>query len=132
MRKWMKGPRRVVSQLITAVSICVIAITVDMRVFALPQTADEIKGLLEFVEKSGCRFIRNGADYSGPRARAHLEQKLNYLESKNMVKSAEDFIDLAATKSSVSGRAYEVRCSGDVEPASVWLHRELQKQREDR
>lgn len=119
MRKWKKGPRRVVSQLITAVSICVIAITVATRVFALSQTANEIRSLLEFVEKSDCRFIRNGADYSGPRARAHLEQKLNYLESKNMVRSAEDFIDLAATKSSVSGRAYEVRCSGDVEPASV-------------
>ncbi|MNE90632.1 hypothetical protein D3C80_1881710 [compost metagenome] len=109
-----------------------IAITVDMRVFALPQTANEIRGLLEFVEKSDCRFIRNGADYSGPRARAHLEQKLNYLESKNMVKSAEDFIDLAATKSSMSGRAYEVRCSEGTQPAGIWLHRELQRQREFR
>ncbi|MNV90423.1 hypothetical protein D3C71_1848100 [compost metagenome] len=109
-----------------------IAITVDMRVFALPQTANEIRGLLEFVEKSDCRFIRNGVDYSGPRARAHLEQKLNYLESKNMVKSAEDFIDLAATKSSMSGRAYEVRCSEGTQPAGNWLHRELQRQREFR
>ncbi|MFJ4384877.1 DUF5329 domain-containing protein [Pseudomonas sp. NPDC089408] len=112
------------------VSIGVIAIIVDTRVVAVPQTAAEIRGLLEFVEKSDCTFIRNGAEYSGPRARAHLEQKLNYLESKNRVKSAEDFIDLAATKSSMSGRAYEVRCSEGKEPAGIWLHRELQRERE--
>lgn len=130
MRVWTKGPRRVISQLMMAVSICVIAIIVDTQVVALPQTANEIRGLLEFVEKSDCTFIRNGAEYSGPQARAHLEQKLNYLESKNRVKSAEDFIDLAATKSSMSGRAYEVRCSAGTEPAGMWLHKELQRQRE--
>lgn len=127
---WIKGPRRVVSQLMMTVSIGVIAIFVHTRVVALPQTAAEIRGLLEFVENSDCIFIRNGAEYSGPRARAHLEQKLNYLESKNRVKSAEDFIDLAATKSSMSGRAYEVRCSEGKEPAGIWLHRELQRERE--
>ena len=70
-----------------------------------------------------------GGEYPGPQARAHLEKKLNYLEGKNIVNSAEDFIDLVATKSSVSGRAYEVRCSEGVEPASIWLKRELQRQR---
>ena len=83
-----------------------------------------------FVSHSECKFVRNGSEYSGPRARAHLEQKLNHLEGRNMVNSAEDFIDLAATKSSMSGRAYEVRCSGGVEPASTWLKRELQRQRQ--
>lgn len=130
MRIGMRGPRRVISQLMMAVSACVIPLIVGTKVEALPQTAAEIRGLLEFVENSDCTFIRNGAAYAGPRARAHLERKLNYLESKNKVKSAEDFIDLAATKSSMSGRAYEVRCSDGTEPAGIWLHRELQRQRE--
>ncbi|WP_060511109.1 DUF5329 domain-containing protein [Pseudomonas sp. NBRC 111124] len=130
MRMWRRGPRRFISQLMMAASVCVIAIIVDTRVVALPEAANEIRGLLEFIEKSDCTFIRNGAEYSGPRARAHLEQKLNYLESKDKVKSAEDFIDLAATKSSMSGRAYEVRCSEGTEPAGIWLHKELQRQRE--
>jgi len=130
MRMWTRGPRRVISQLIMAVSVCVIAIIVDTRVVALPQTANEIRELLEFVEQSDCIFIRNGAEYSGARARAHLERKLDYLKSKNRVKSAEDFIDLAATKSSLSGRAYEVRCSDGRKPAAIWLHRELQRQRQ--
>ncbi|QAY94271.1 hypothetical protein CUN63_26435 [Pseudomonas sp. ACM7] len=60
----------------------------------------------------------------------HLEKKLNYLVGKNMVSSAEDFIDLAATKSSMSGRAYEVRCPRGVQPASTWLKTELQRQRQ--
>lgn len=68
--------------------------------------------------------------FTGPRARAHLEQKLNYLEGKNKVNSAEDFIDLAATRSSMSGRAYEVRCAEGVQPAGIWLKRELQRQRQ--
>lgn len=130
MRMWTRDPRRLISKLLTLAGICVIAIVVDTRVLATPQAAEEIRGLLDFVEHSPCTFIRNGDEYPGPRARTHLEQKLNYLESKNRVKSAEDFIDLAATKSSMSGRAYEVRCAGSVEPAGLWLHRELNRQRQ--
>lgn len=95
-----------------------------------PQVAQEIKGLLGFVEQSDCRFVRNGSEYPGPEARAHLEKKLNYLDGKNMVKSAEDFIDLAATKSSMSGTAYTVKCPAGEQPASAWLKTELQRQRQ--
>ena len=128
MRMWMRDPGRLISRLMMA-SICVIAVIVDTRVLATPQVTEEIRGLLDFVEHSDCKFVRNGVEYSGPRARAHLEQKLNYLEGKNLVKSTEEFIDLAATKSSLSGRAYEVRCAKGVEPAGIWLRRELQRQR---
>ncbi|PXX59545.1 hypothetical protein SAMN05660489_04571 [Pseudomonas sp. LAMO17WK12:I10] len=95
-----------------------------------PQAAQEIKGLLDFVEHSQCQFVRNGTEYPAPQARQHLEKKLNYLEGKNMVSSAEDFIDLAATKSSMSGKAYEVRCPEGSQPASSWLKAELQRQRQ--
>ncbi|WP_277593591.1 DUF5329 domain-containing protein [Pseudomonas chlororaphis] len=95
-----------------------------------PQAAREIKGLLDFVEHSQCQFVRNGAEYPAPQARQHLEKKLNYLEGKNMVSSAEDFIDLAATKSSMSGKVYEVRCAAGSQPASSWLKAELQRQRQ--
>jgi len=86
--------------------------------------------LLDFVERSECKFVRNGSEYPGAQARAHLEKKLNYLEGKNLVSSAEDFIDLAATKSSMSGKAYEVRCPTGVQPTSTWLKMELQRQRQ--
>ena len=130
MRTWANGSVRLIRQLMRAMGICLLAVIFHTHVLAISQTAREIRGLLDFVEHSDCKFVRNGAEYSGLRARAHLEQKLNYLESRNRVKSAEDFIDLAATKSSLSGRAYEVRCSEGVEPAGIWLRRELQRQRQ--
>ncbi|MEK1841332.1 MAG: DUF5329 family protein [Pseudomonas sp.] len=39
-----------------------------------PQADQEIKGLLDFVERSECKFVRNGSEYPGPEARAHLEK----------------------------------------------------------
>jgi hypothetical protein len=130
MRMRMVGAARLISQWTMAAGISLIAIVASGQVQPTPQTTQEIKGLLDFVEHSECKFVRNGSEYPGPRARAHLEKKLDYLEGKDMVTSAEDFIELAATKSSMSGRAYEVRCPAGVEPASTWLRRELQRQRQ--
>jgi hypothetical protein len=68
------------------------------------QAAQEIQSLLDFVEHSECQFVRNGSEYPGAQARAHLGKKLHYLsKASNMVSSAEDFINLGATKSSVTG-----------------------------
>lgn len=130
MRMWIGAVVRPVSQFLIAAGICLIEIVSNAQAQTTPQATQEIKGLLDFVEHSECQFVRNGSEYPGPRARAHLEKKLDYLEGKNMVSSAEDFIDLAATKSSMSGRAYEVRCPAGVQPASTWLKTELQRQRQ--
>lgn len=130
MRTWIGGAARPINQWMMAVGISLIAIVTNVQAQTPPQATQEIKGLLDFVEHSECQFVRNGSEYPGSRARAHLEQKLNYLEARNLVNSAEDFIDRAATKSSMSGRAYEVRCPEGVEPASIWLNRELQRQRQ--
>ncbi|WP_273828304.1 DUF5329 domain-containing protein [Pseudomonas sp. SBT1-2] len=113
-----------------AAGIAVLAMATNAQAQTTPQAAQEIKGLLDFVEHSQCQFVRNGAEYPAPQARQHLEKKLNYLEGKNMVSSAEDFIDLAATKSSMSGKVYEVRCAAGSQPASSWLKAELQRQRQ--
>jgi hypothetical protein len=113
-----------------AASIGLFAVAGGVQAQTSPQANQEIKGLLDFVERSECQFVRNGSEYPGPQARAHLEKKLNYLEGKNLVSSAEDFIDLAATKSSMTGKAYEVRCPTGVQPTSTWLKMELQRQRQ--
>ncbi|WP_406818856.1 DUF5329 domain-containing protein [Pseudomonas sp. KnCO4] len=132
MQQWIKAPARPMCQSLVTVAIAPLAILLSCQVPATPQADQEIKRLLDFVEHSSCRFVRNGTEYTGPQARAHLEQKLHYLESQNRVKTAEDFIDLAATRSSISGRAYEVRCPEGVEPANSWLNKELQRQRKSR
>ncbi|MGF6109195.1 DUF5329 domain-containing protein [Pseudomonas frederiksbergensis] len=120
----------IVRQWLITVSIGLLAVAGSAQAQTTPQAIQEIKGLLDFVERSECKFVRSGTEYPGPQARAHLEKKLNYLEGKNMVSSAEDFIDLAATKSSMNGKAYEVRCPVGVQPTSTWLKSELQRQRQ--
>ncbi|MHC8410932.1 YfeK family protein [Pseudomonas sp. Hz4] len=130
MQAWIGAAARSISRLLIAAGISLIAFVTNAQAQATPQVTQEIKDLLDFVEHSECQFVRNGSEFPGPRARVHLEKKLNYLEGKNRVSSAEDFIDLAATKSSMSGRAYEVRCPEGVQPASTWLKKELQRQRQ--
>jgi hypothetical protein len=130
MRIWIKAAARSISQWMMAAGISLIAIVTNVQAQPIPQAAQEIKGLLDFVEHSECQFVRNGDEFPGPRARAHLEKKLDYLEGKNRVNSAEDFIELAATRSSMTGRAYEVRCPEGAQPANTWLKKELQRQRQ--
>ncbi|MDN6860588.1 DUF5329 domain-containing protein [Pseudomonas sp. CAN2814] len=94
------------------------------------KSQQEITQLLDFVEHSGCQFIRNGSQYPAPEARAHLQKKLDYLEKKDMVSSAEDFIERAATKSSMSGQRYQVKCPAGKQDASAWLGDELKRLRQ--
>jgi len=90
----------------------------------------EITQLLDFVEHSDCRFIRNGSEYPGNEARAHLQKKLDYLENKDLVSSAEDFIERAASKSSMSGKPYQVSCPGGKQDTGAWLNTELKRLRQ--
>ncbi|MBD9562715.1 DUF5329 domain-containing protein [Pseudomonas sp. PDM09] len=121
---------RHVSHWLIAAGIGLTAVVLNAQAQTPPQATQEINSLLDFVEHSECRFVRNGSEYPGAQARAHLEKKLEYLEERDEINSAEDFIDLAATQSSVSGLAYEVRCPAGVQPASLWLKTELQRQRQ--
>jgi hypothetical protein len=97
----------------------------------LPQAArTEIDGLLSGLATSGCEFNRNGTWYSAPEAKAHLLVKLKYLEDRGAVQSAEQFIELAASGSSLSGEAYLVRCGSEAPVrSSAWLRARLQQMR---
>lgn len=95
-----------------------------------PAARGEIDGLLARLAASGCQFKRNGSWHGGDEAQAHLRRKLDYLADRGLVASAEQFIDRAATKSSMSGQAYLVRCgSSAAVPSGRWLHAELRAQR---
>jgi hypothetical protein len=86
----------------------------------------EIDALLAALGSSGCEFYRNGTWHNGTEARKHLLTKLNYLEKRNAVKTTEDFIELAASSSSMSGKPYQVRCPGSKTVESKeWLHSQL-------
>jgi len=70
--------------------------------------ATKIQYLIASVEAlEGARFIRNGREYDTRAASNHLRLKLKTLGDK--VKTAEDFIHLCASKSSLSGEPYLIR-----------------------
>jgi hypothetical protein len=87
---------------------------------------DEINYLLGFIERSGCKFYRNGSWYDSHRAQSHLRDKYNFLAAREHIKTAEDFIEQAATRSSVSGEEYQIQCeAGPALPSNRWLHTAL-------
>lgn len=96
-----------------------------------PPVRTEIQGLLQRLQDSGCEFNRNGSWYSGTEARSHLLKKLDYLESHDRApKRSEDFIQQAASTSSMSGKPYLVRCAAAAPVESkAWLTQELLKLR---
>ncbi|MEG0184810.1 MAG: YfeK family protein [Stenotrophomonas sp.] len=91
----------------------------------------EIAQLISSLDGSHCRFQRNGSWYEGNDARAHLQRKYDYLLKKDMVDSAEQFIERAASKSSMSGKAYRIQCPGQPEQtAAAWFGARLQALRQ--
>ena len=97
-------------------------------VMAAPM-ADEIEHLLDFVAGSGCSFERNGTVYDSEEARAHIERKYDYL--KKRIKTTEEFIRHAASRSSMSGRKYHATCNGRILTSEEWLTGELQRYRKE-
>jgi hypothetical protein len=67
----------------------------------------KIDFLISSVENlKGAKFIRNGSEYDGQEAANHLRMKLQNVLT---VQTADDFIRLCASKSSVSGKPYLIR-----------------------
>jgi hypothetical protein len=90
----------------------------------------EVEYLLQYIETSGCSFYRNGTWYDATHARAHLSTKYDYLTERQLIGNAEDFINKAATRSSMSGKPYKIRCNDGVEVESgPWLRLVLAKYR---
>lgn len=86
----------------------------------------EIDHLIAYVGNSGCEFYRNGTWYEGRKGAEHLQMKLDWLSGRDMIQAAGDFIDKAATQSSMSSLAYKVRCAGGEPVLSAkWLGDEL-------
>ena len=94
---------------------------------ATNNTEQEIQHLFEFISQSNCIFIRNNTEYPAKEARDHIQTKYDY--AKRWVGSAEQFIDRIATKSSISGNRYQIRCQGKLLYTDKWLKQELARYR---
>jgi hypothetical protein len=112
----------------TMVSVLILGLMLAPVVRAEPPTSVqiEVNFLLGYLEGSGCEFYRNGTWHDSKAAQAHLRDKYKYVVTGNLVNTTEQFIDRAATESSLSGQPYKVRCNGGTEVASKqWLRDEL-------
>ncbi len=90
------------------------------------RAAREIAGLIDALGRSDCRFERNGRWYDAARARTHLQRKYDWARRRGLAGTAEQFIERAASRSSVSGRAYRVRCAGRPDTdAQAWFREAL-------
>ncbi|WP_332855217.1 DUF5329 domain-containing protein [Duganella sp. S19_KUP01_CR8] len=109
------------------VPLLVLAMTSSMAAELPAASRAEIDALLNRLGSSGCQFNRNGSWYSSTEAKAHLASKLDYLIDKKKVAGTEQFIALAASTSSMSGKDYLVKCgTAQAVPSSAWLKGELQ------
>ena len=82
------------------------------------------------LEASACEFNRNGTWHKATEAKSHLLRKLKYLEDSGAVQSTEQFIELAASESSMTGQPYLVRCgNGAPVQSGAWLRSQLQVMR---
>ena len=93
----------------------------------------EINYLIRYIGDSGCEFKRNGIWNNSKTAEAHVRGKYDYLVKLGRIDTTKDFIDKAATESSLSGQPYEIRCRGDLAmPSGLWLSDELTRYRVSR
>lgn len=69
---------------------------------------DEIEGLLRYLRNAdGAVFIRNGHEHTALEAEAHLRLKRE--KQAGRIGSAEQFIALCGSKSSITGQRYRIR-----------------------
>ena len=82
---------------------------------AVPPTEDQrIEALLaHLATQKGLRFVRNGSDYNAATAVKFLRGKWDRQRAE--IKTAQDFIDKAASKSSTTGQPYLIRLAGGKE-----------------
>jgi hypothetical protein len=88
----------------------------------------EIEYLLQSIRDTPCQYERNGDNHAGVEAEAHIRKKYDYFSGE--IKTAEDFIRLAATKSATTGKKYYIHCQGELaQESAVWLSGILQRYR---
>jgi Family of unknown function (DUF5329) len=93
---------------------------------AAAEPVNEIESLLHYVgAMDGASFIRNGEVHTPKEAEDHL--RLKWTKQKSQIVTAEDFIRLCGTKSSMSGKPYIIRFKdGHEEEAASVLSKQLQ------
>lgn len=91
----------------------------------LATESDKIDRLIGAVETmQDAVFVRNGVEYPAVDAANHLRRKRD--ATKSNVRTAEDFVELVASRSSVTGEEYQIRFpDGSTTSARTFLRNKL-------
>jgi len=108
-----------------------IALAVFMLLVSDPGSAEPtdevnvtIQYLIESVSGSSLTFFRNGSSYTPGEAAEHMNRKYQHFREK--IDTPEEFIELCATKSLLTGKPYlVVDGQGKERRTSDWLRAEL-------
>lgn len=108
--------------------LCLLFLSIGALAHAEDSTsleARKIDYLIASIEMlQGAQFIRNGTAYEAKTAADHLRLKLRMAGSR--VATADDFIRLCASVSSVSGTPYHIRfADGRVVSSEAYLRQKL-------
>ncbi len=122
--------KKLVAGLILALPLAALAQPVVPAVPARTQL--EIDHLFDYIAHSDCQFNRNGSWHDMVAAKAHVNNKYEYLKERGQIDTTESFIENAASRSSFSGKDYLVQCLGaTMVPSASWLKSELARFRQD-
>lgn len=96
---------------------------------AQTEPADEtIQYLLDYVARSELTFIRNSGQHTAQEASEHMQKK--YEHFRDEIKTPEEFIELCATRSLLSGKPYQViNKQGETVKTGDWLTIKLKEHR---
>ena len=107
-------------------TLCLLAFAGSASAAPSATAKREIQGLMDALSTSSCEFQRNGTWHGRDDARKHLQRKYDYLLKRGLADSAEQFIERAASRSSISGKPYRVACPGRTEQdAAPWFRQQL-------
>ena len=100
---------------------------------ATPSASEQkiIERLIQRIARKGTMlFIRNDKEYDAADAAKHLQAKFDHF--KERIVTAEDFIELCATRSEVTGQPYKVKLAGGtMRNAGDFMNDELRQVRQE-
>jgi hypothetical protein len=102
--------------------------TLAGETFATESLDQTINYLIDYVGKSNATFIRNGQAHTPAEAVTHIKAKYDHFKPE--IKTPEDFIRLAASKSLLTGKPYLVKTPDGKEiHLDAWLTDALKEYR---
>ena len=114
-------------RLLSFLTVCVPGVAAVHDEVPAASERQKIEYLIRSVEELGnAKFIRNGRTYDANRAADHLRLKLRKAESR--CNTAEDFITVCGSRSSISGLPYRIRfADGSVLSSEAFLRAKLKE-----